>query len=57
MKVAYLPAQSDVEGSGSAYNWRSILKYLPSVSLEEADIIHVNSDTFVPDGVKIDVYT
>ncbi len=57
MKVAYLPAQSDVVGSGSAYNWCSILKYLPSVSLEEADIIHVNSDTFVPDGVKIDVYT
>ncbi len=57
MKVAYLPAQSNVVGSGSAYNWHSILKYLPSVSLEEADIVHVNSDTYVPDGVKIDVYT
>lgn len=58
MKVAYLPTQTDVVGSGSAYNWRCILKYVPVdvVSPEEADVIHVNSDTPVI-STRIDVYT
>lgn len=61
MKVAYLPASDERVGSGVAYSWRGILKYVSRlvdvVSLEEADVVHVSSDTPVPDSIPIDVYS